>query len=86
MEAASLSLMRDLGFPLWALVVAYGTWRISTLFQASSVELSNRFTTLMTKIGDNHVDTEKRLILLEKTVERLDKIVERHEADMRQMK
>ena len=78
--------MRDLGFPLWALVVAYGTWRISTLFQASSVELSNRFSTLMTKIGDNHVDTEKRLILLEKTVERLDKIVERHEADMRQMK
>ena len=83
MDTAALNLMRDIGFPLWALVVAYVTWRVSALFQTTSREMSDRFNVMLTRISENHVDTEKRLILLEKAVERLDKIVERHDDDMR---
>ena len=83
MEAAFLSIMRDIGFPIWAVVVAYGTWRVSTLFQALGTTMSDRFNSLISKISENHVEAEKRLALLERAVERLDRIVERHDEDLR---
>jgi hypothetical protein len=67
----TLKVLAGLGFPAWALVVAWGVFRVSGMFN-----------TLFTRMSEHSAATEKRLVLLEEIVRRhdrdIEKIAERH--------
>lgn len=63
-----MKVMAGLGFPAWALVVAWGVMKVTAMFQA-----------LVDKLAVNHVDVEKRLVLLEEIAKRHDRIIDRLE-------
>lgn len=66
------SLLQALGFPAWALVV----WALGN----KAVDMLKNLLEVITK---SEAEREKRIALLEATVERLDRIVERHDEELR---
>lgn len=72
LDATLLELALSLGFPAWAGVV----WM-------SAVKVTGLIRDLAEKLQQQHIDAEKRLVLLEDAVRRLDKIAELQDARLR---
>jgi len=74
LDSTMLEFALSLGFPAWAGVV----WM-------SAVKVTGLIRTLADQLQQHHVDAEKRLVLLEDAVRRLDAIAEKQDTRIRDL-
>lgn len=74
MESQLLKVALSLGFPAWALVVWF-----------SAIKITGMIRTVAEQLQQTHLDTEKRLVLLEDTARRLERLAETQDSRLREL-